>query len=171
MTLQYEERICVCGEPENKHAKSEPRVCNSLASGCWGFQPKLDFPYDYEKYLNEIPETKEKIRWLLENIAPLRNEANQLFDIDYLIFTIGSKDQIIFHLLKSLRSRIRYLTLQKKLIIEDWETIRRAKQLLVDKEGKGTGNYAKYGPYDPKVEQEKEMKQTAFEEYLSIGVS
>lgn len=165
MSQQYNEKVCVCGDPESRHAKTEPRVCNSLACGCWQFQERWITPTNYSKYLNQIPATKDKIAYLLENIQPLRNEDNQFFVLDYMIFTVGTQDKIILSLLKSLRSRIKYLTRQKKLFIEDWETVRRAKQYLVEHEPD------KYAPYDPKATKEKELKQTAFEEFLLMGVS
>lgn len=149
-----------CRHGEDYHAGDAPRVCKILNCPCDNFQPDSFLPPNFFKYLNELPKTQQKISYLLEHMPYLRNESNELFVIDYLIFTVGMQDRIILNILRTLRSRIRYLYTQR-IKVTDWESIRRAKQLLV------ASNPDKYGPLDPKVVSEKELKQFAIEEFLT----
>ena len=149
-----------CKHGEGYHTGDWPRVCKIHDCKCLNFTPDSFLPPSFFKYLNELPQGKKKVRYLLDNIQYLRNENNEFFVLDYLIFTVGMQDRIILNILRALRSRIRYLQ-SRKIHVPDWESIRRAKQLLVAE------NPEKYGPFDPKVIAEKELKQSAIEEFLT----
>jgi hypothetical protein len=135
-----------CNHIEDKHAATEPRVCLDLDCSCDGFDADV-YRTDYQDLLDKLQETRDKVKWLLENLKFLRNFGNKYFVLSYWKYVDG----------------VTVINEASWGKLTDPESIRRAKQLLV------ADNPDKYGPFEPNIVEQKQLRQLAFEEFCTIG--
>lgn len=112
---------------------------------------KYEAPYtnpDVDRYLGEIEKFVDKMQWVLLNLKYFRNYNNK-----ELVFAWW-RDVNHCDLSKIVVTRDVYFKLDLP------ESIVRAKREWVELDK------AKYGPFDPTVEEQKKYKQMAFEEYF-----
>jgi hypothetical protein len=108
---------------------------------------------DYQKYKDSFDGIKARHKYLLEHIPRLRELDNRSYQIEYGI--IHHTDHLeLLHAFKILR--------KYQHVIDDFETIRRARQLLVEE-------HPELGPKNPKLILEKGQKKLAIEECVTIG--
>ncbi len=101
----------------------------------------------HQKYLDQMTQTEDKVRYLLTNIKFLRNFGNKDFVFAYWVFCDG----LIWN---------KPITQGMVKTLTDPETIRRVKQKLVEK------NKEAYGVFDTITANEKELKQMGIFEYV-----
>ena len=143
--------VCKCGHSGNDHLFSEgTEVCKIQGCWCMCFNEAIgdnSVFQAHQKYLEQMEKAEDKVRYLLSNIKFLRNKPNKDFVFAYWVFCDG----LIWN--KSMTQEVaRRLT--------DPETIRRAKQKLVEK------NPEAYGPNNEEYIEEKNAKQFGIMEYV-----
>ena len=138
-----------CGHSGEDH-DFQNAICLKKGCFCMQFEEAIgecSVFLDYVKYLNQMVEVEDKIRFLLTNIKFLRNFKNKDFVFAYWVYCDGL-----------VLNKPITLSLAKRLT--DPETIRRAKQKLVER------NREAYGELDPNVTFEKQLKQMGILEYV-----
>ena len=134
---------CICNH--DKHAYTDPTVCSNLYCNCTKFVEATEenqVRHDWDKYAQSFNAVKEQMIWLLDNLKFLRNMNNKTLQKFY-------------------RTKIKFVTKKDKRFEPDSETIRRVKQKLVE------DNYERFGPFEAKVQIEKNLKQFATEECIT----
>ena len=133
-----------CGH-EN-HAYTDPTVCSNMYCKCEKYVEATEenqVRHDWDKYAQSFNAVKEQTIWLLDNLKFLRNMNNKTLQKFY-------------------RTKIKFVTKKDKRFEPDSETIRRVKQKLVE------DNYERFGPFEAKVQIEKNLKQIAMEEFVTL---
>ena len=143
----FESLTCKCSHEKHDW---ETGVC--LASGCWCMKYEEAVGDNsvfqaHQKYLEQMEKAEDKVRYMLSNIKFLRNKPNKDFVFAYWVFCDG----LIWNKL---------LTQEGARRLTDPETIRRAKQKLVEK------NPEAYGPNNEEYIEEKNAKQFGIMEYV-----
>lgn len=95
---------------------------------------------NYQKYLDQLESTSEKVKWILSNIPELRESSNKEFVFNYWFLCDHLSDKLTSEILDRLT---------------DPELIRRTKQKLVE------SNREKYGPKSEQTNTEKGLKFNA----------
>ena len=125
-------------------ADSNPmNVCKDLYCKCESFEMATeDKPVvpNYQKYLDQLESTSEKVKWILDNIEELRESSNKEFVFNYWFLCDHLSDKLTSEVLDRLT---------------DPELIRRTKQKLVE------SDKAKYGPKNVQTSTEKGLKFNA----------
>lgn len=123
-------------------------VCRDLYCKCQDFEMATEerpvIP-NYQKYLDQIESTSEKVRWILINIPELRESSNKEFIFNYWFLCDHLTDKLSSEVLDSLT---------------DPELIRRTKQKLVEEDK------VKYGPKNEQTRNEKSLKYNAVYDWV-----
>jgi len=98
----------------------------------------------HQKYLEQLEKVEDKVKYILENIPETRNMKNK--DFVFLYWHLVSKLNIISN--------------QVIATLDDPESVRRCRQLLVQHD------FSKYGPTDQEHIDEKNLKETATYSYV-----
>ena len=135
---------CKCGHSNHDW---ETQVCTY--PGCWCMQyeelkDNQSVIPRHQKYLEQLEQVEDKVKYILENIPESRNLKNK--DFVFLYWHFVSKLNIISNdVIKTL---------------DDPESIRRCRQLLVQH------NREKYGPDNEELLKEKTMKENATYQFV-----
>ena len=123
-------------------------VCKDLYCKCETFEMATeDRPTipNYQKYLDQLETTSEKVKWILDNIPELRESSNKEFIFNYWFLSDHLSDRLSGEVLDSLT---------------DPELIRRTKQKLVE------SDKVKYGPKNTQTNIEKRLKFNALYDWV-----
>ncbi len=135
---------CTCGHDD--HSWEEPTVCKNINCKCIKYVQATETNIVLSKhvvYLQHFESVRNQIMWILDNIKYLRNSKNKDF-VDFYF------EYVKVYTPKGTEPRQ-----------PDYETVRRAKQLLVAQMPD------RFGPYDTNVIIEKDHKQIAMEEFVT----
>jgi len=138
---------CICG---HEHGFSASPACSNFNCPCPEYREAIgdnSIPPDYQKYIDSLDTTKDKIKWLFDNLPDLIEMRNKYMVFAYWQYCDG------FSLYNA-------LTPEVKIKATDPETIRRARQLLAQED-------PKYKSKNDEFNEEKDKKQSAIEEYVS----
>ena len=144
-----------CSHPGNKH-DWETKVCTERNCMCTRYVDANGFDSiynDMKPYLANLNEVSSKEMVLMQNVKYLRNCNNMEFVLMYMMLVDGMENKQVLEIVKQLWKYKGKLT--------DFETIRRCKQKLVN-------NFPDlYGPFEAKLIEEKQYKQSALEEWVT----
>ncbi len=123
-------------------------VCKDLYCKCQEFEMATEekpvIP-DYQKYLDQLDSTKEKVKYILNEIPELKEASNKEFVLNYWFLCDHLKDTLTNEILDRLT---------------DPELIRRTKQKLVEEYP------SHYGPKKTETIKEKAMKYNAIFDWV-----
>lgn len=142
---------CVCGHDGNNHAWSDPTVCKDMNCNCVGFiaatvNNPVNTPMD--KYVADMKQMKDRMRWVLQNWKWFRNYDNTELVLAWWKFVNN------FNIYNEV------LSIQKRHGIDAPESITRARRLLVEQ------NKEEYGPFRASLIEEKAYKQMGIFEFV-----
>jgi len=121
-------------------------ICSDIHCFCRQIEELNQIRESYKKYTESIQTIHDKIKWLLENIPAFRELENKQFIFAFWHYEHNFCPGMV-------------LDMQTFVKLEDPETIRRAKQKIVE-------NNPDLGPTNDKLLIEKACKKGALEEWI-----